>query len=574
MFFSSKPLPWRLFLAVFLISSLAHASGTNETPIPYPAGSHANDHFGDKVRVFPDLNGDGKPEMVVRDPFFDMVSPFSVTDLGKFTAYGFSIFGGIVVAKDFTPQFSLATPLTPGFAADFDSVGDINADGKPDVAVGWPAQSVFGFHGQVVILSGLNGTLLRHKEAVGFVDYGTAVVGLGDINGDGKPDLAVSAPEVDVSAQTGNYVEILSSVPPGVTTDNLTSLRVFTPTNNELRFGQRLFAADTDGDGKLNLIIASTGSVAVPGSAGFAIVDPSTSQAVQTIVSVTGDPMAGFAQALAAADIDGDGKAEIAIGSPEEIEPTSGLVTGSLRVYNAQGNLLHTYYGPSAGAKFASSISIGPDFDADGKADWVVGCPGIHTIQIVNSFPIAGTGAMYSYASASADSFGASVASADFDGNGVKDILVGAPDANGTFALQGRASMVTATCDGTSVTYGQGCAPIGGTIPSLTGQGCPTGNGNLTLHVQNGPANAATTLVFGLQQAAIPIGGNGCQLLVTPLLPFSLSFSLSGAGSAEILFPLPSGLQGQNITMQAFVADPNSGSGYDTTNGLQIQIGS
>ena len=98
----------------------------------------------------------------------------------------------------------------PQMAAQFGrvlaGVGDIDGDGVPDLAVGAPDEDVNGRveQGQAYVFSGATGVLLRTLRApmaqTGAA-FGAALVGLGDINGDGVPDLAVGAPFQEVDGQ-------------------------------------------------------------------------------------------------------------------------------------------------------------------------------------------------------------------------------------------------------------------------------------------------------------------------------------------------------------------------------------
>jgi hypothetical protein len=89
-----------------------------------------------------------------------------------------------------------------GFGSALASLGDVTGDGIPDLAVGVPFQDVADRKraGQVEVLSGADGrhlhTLRAPRPQEGAL-FGHALVSLGDVTGDGLPDLAISAPTYD-----------------------------------------------------------------------------------------------------------------------------------------------------------------------------------------------------------------------------------------------------------------------------------------------------------------------------------------------------------------------------------------
>src|SRR5206468_819111 len=116
-----------------------------------------------------DLNGDGKPDVAGAN---SGVFPFSVSTVSVLLGNGDGSFG---VKTDF------GTGESPYSVA----IGDLNADGKPDLAVADASSNT------VSVLLG-NGDGSFGVKA----DFGTGIgpfsVAIADVNDDGKPDLATA----------------------------------------------------------------------------------------------------------------------------------------------------------------------------------------------------------------------------------------------------------------------------------------------------------------------------------------------------------------------------------------------
>ena len=133
-----------------------------------------------------------------------------------------------------------------------------------------------------------------------------------------------------------------------------------------------------------------------------------------------------------AGDVDGDGFDDVIVGI--RFDDTVGLNTGAARVYSGfDGSLIHAFFGDSAGDYFGSSVCGLGDLNGDGHADLAVGAerdapngPASGSVRVFSGIDGA---LLHFLAGNAASSFGASVAAAgDVNGDGVPDIIVGAPD--------------------------------------------------------------------------------------------------------------------------------------------------
>ncbi len=159
---------------------------------PFP---QAGAHFGVSAASVGDINGDGKPEIIVGASLQDVGANF---EQGQ--AYVFSGATGALLftLNDPTPQ------MNANFGAAVAAAGDVNGDLIPDLLVGAPGQIVNGIQtGRAFVFSGANGSLLLTLDdptAQANASFGAVVVSGGDLNGDGRPDPVVGAPFQNVGA--------------------------------------------------------------------------------------------------------------------------------------------------------------------------------------------------------------------------------------------------------------------------------------------------------------------------------------------------------------------------------------
>lgn len=141
------------------------------------------EHFGYAVAGGRDLNGDGTPDLAVGARFLDQEG-------GRR--------GGVylISGKDGTLLTTLLGQK-PGqqFGTDVAFASDLDSDGRADVLVGAPGATTGEASEAVYRLSSGSGTLIF--TALGTQSgsrFGSAVAELGDVDGDGRPELVAGAP--------------------------------------------------------------------------------------------------------------------------------------------------------------------------------------------------------------------------------------------------------------------------------------------------------------------------------------------------------------------------------------------
>ncbi len=190
-----------------------------------------------------------------------------------------------------------------------DGIGDVNGDGKPDFIIGARFAGSTDA-GSAYVYSGANGQLLFQKNGTGSSQFGLSVAGIGDVNNDGRPDFIVGAP----------------------------------------------FASPSG-------LIYSGSAFVYSGSTGGLL--------YQKNGSAAGDAF-GFSVA-GAGDIDGDGTADFIIGAVNT-DPAGLNDAGSAYIYSgATGNLLFQVNGIIADGQLGFSVAGIGDISGDGKSDFIIG---------------------------------------------------------------------------------------------------------------------------------------------------------------------------------------------------------
>jgi VCBS repeat protein/FG-GAP repeat protein len=282
---------------------LGNGDGTFQDAVDYSTGPSPN-----CVRMG-DLNNDGKLDLV--------------------TTSGSSYTASVLIGNGngtFQNKVDYGTNPNPSSVA----IGDLNGDGNADLAVG--NLTVVSGLGTVSILLGDGFGTFTSNYAFPATGNGNRSVAIGDLNGDGKPDIA-----------TANYLDGTTSVLLG------NGNGTFQPKMDYATAGSpySVAIADVSGDGKLDIVVGCGGAVSVLLGNGNGTFQPKLDQATGGV-------------SLAISDLNVDGK--------QDLVAVNGAATVAVVLGNGNGAFqqpvnVGTGVGPN-------SVTTG-DMNGDGNMDLV-----------------------------------------------------------------------------------------------------------------------------------------------------------------------------------------------------------
>ncbi len=330
-----------------------------------------------------DLNGDGKPDVVVSNQWADD------TDTNSNVS---------VLLNDGTGKFPTAmSNLTGGFYPDSIAIADVNRDGKPDLVVANSSVGSDGGLGNVGVLLGNGDGTFKAVMAYNSGGYGAAAVAVADVSGDGKLDVVVancSGSSSDCSGSAGNVGVLVGN-------GDGTFLAAVTYTSGS-NYPFAVAVADVNGDGRPDIVAANCSSANCGQGAGYAgvLINQST-------------PWLVYASLAQQVDYFGEGASDFAI-----FRPSTGTFVSE--DYAAKNTLIQPF-GENG------DIPVIGDYDGDGKTDVVVFRPSNGTWFVIPS----------STHKAYAVKFGLQgdvPVEGDYDGDGRTDVAVWRPS-NGTWYI-------------------------------------------------------------------------------------------------------------------------------------------
>ena len=355
----------------------------NSPGISSGQGTETGDNFGETLTAG-DFNGDGFMDLAVGSPGEDV---FDIVDAGAVNVIYGSANGLTSIGDQIWHQDSgqaQASPVISSVAEAGDrfggalTAGDFNGDGRDDLAVGSPGESVGNIEdaGAAVVIYGSNNRLTAtghqtwHQNRTGILDEAetgdrfAASLTAGDFNGDGIDDLAAGVPQEDIE-----------------NVSNAGAVNVIYGTANRLSAtGDQFWHQDSFG-------VQGVAQGGENSEFGF-----------------LGDR---FGTSLTAADFNGDGIDDLGVGVPGEdlgvgvnsidvggvniLNGSQNRLTGLGDRFVSQDTLDITGESPESRDRFGWSVA-GGDFNGDGRADLLVGIPGK---QIDNLNAAGAVGVLY-----------------------------------------------------------------------------------------------------------------------------------------------------------------------------------
>jgi len=290
---------------------LGSANGLQADPAWTAAGGEDRDRFGGSVAGVGDVDDDGHADVVV--------GAYRFTDVQVRQGRAF-LFRGTPTGLESTPSWTFeGTDAGENLGATVGGAGDVDDDGFDDLLVAAPGYSddFYANSGRVHLF---RGSASGPGDAPDWTaaptwsqaSFGFAMTGAGDVNGDGWDDVVIGSAPEDILDRTGDRVFLYLGGPEGLTAE-----ATWSGLYSEYPHSHIAVAApgDVDGDGRPDLLVGrevlyldqhGDAYLYSGGDDGFG--EPTWHVTPEKASMLYGSAVAG-------ADVDGDGRADLLVGA-------------------------------------------------------------------------------------------------------------------------------------------------------------------------------------------------------------------------------------------------------------------
>ena len=344
---------------------LGSASGIDPVPIFTDTGNGADAKFGSRVTRAGDVNNDGYDDVLVGTRYF------SNSGTNYATVY-FGGDGGIDVSKTVTLTGLVEYDSFGVYG--LSDAGDVNNDGYDDIVIGAhsPEGHVYVYHGTATGINISPATIITPNDTLGF--YILRIDGAGDVNGDGYDDIVAAHDyygRVYVFPGSASGIQTTPQFLAG-------ALTIGPGQDPESYGASAIGVGDVNGDGRSEILVSAprgadngfySGRVYLYGEH-QAIINPPPSKILS---GETEDE--GLGDVLEMADVNGDGYDDLIAGAPNwnNLQGRFQVYHGSSSGISETPD--YTAVGLCSRDSFASTLLSAGDIDKDGTEDLLVNAP-------------------------------------------------------------------------------------------------------------------------------------------------------------------------------------------------------